>query len=682
MSSNRDQFAAFRLGAKDQASSVIKSALSSMLSAIQGFVAGVAARFEIVDKIVGSFIGFLFKSVHLFVLSTQAIINSAKIVSSVVGGVIAVVRGMFTILGALFRGILAVVRGVANAIAALVRTVTSTLSSLFGGLNSHFGRIVKWALVATGVIGAAFIATAVAAERAWLPVGQTIQRMTIAGAGGAIAGLRQFAMEVRRSTLIASSAVLTLAEQAVRLRIPENQLKAITAAAIGLSHAVGISAADAMDKLAEAVRGDTSGLFALIPQLKGVQGEAARLAIIMEVARKGMAMAQGGVSTFAGLWQSFKNVLAENAANLGEKIAPGIKLIVDALRPLLGLLESSGAAFAAIFNTVAAGLAPLLTVLVGWFAHAMAGFLAFGQTVVQNWRLTWELIVTTVEYALVVVANEARHFFANTLPALFNFFIAFTTSWARAIGDGLRYAFATLWENILAISKIGWDEYKHKFAQFFVDLAAMVAGALGDLAGQFAAWLMNPTGRQDPKKAAEEMAKRLAEELAGGGVGEKMRNAWKSITDGFKNVPLPELPMFSPRSLDAAEKSLKDRMIALARTLAKIFNIDFQKQLAGFNDIINGQAAVNVQDQMKKLSPIAGLDPGHSSNSGVLESRFLTRAPGSNPLTQMLKEQQIANQLLQQHLAAVRAATASQQALQSRVDQIKADIASVLVVGN
>ncbi|MGD9648380.1 MAG: hypothetical protein AB7U73_21900, partial [Pirellulales bacterium] len=345
------------------------------------------------------------------------------------------------------------------------------------------------------------------------------------------------------------------------------------------------------------------------------------------------------VSTFAGLWQSFKNVLAENAANLGEKIAPGIKLIVDALRPLLGLLESSGAAFAAIFNTVAAGLAPLLTVLVGWFAHAMAGFIAFGQTVIETWRLTWTLVATTLVYYALVIQETLRHFFTEILPAYFNWFKEFAQPWLQSLGEGLKVGFINLFLNLADVAGMG--------------MAAIWAKITGDDAGAKILF-----------KSMGSMFKR-------------------SLIEGFAMPEggMPKLPEIAGREVSQLERDLKAQMGDLGSLLASAFGINFDKQLAGFNAILNGQAMKDVKNEIGKIGRLPGEGKGTPGSGGtLLESRFLTRAPGSNPIEKLTQQQAEANRLHQQHLDAVRAAAASSKELERRMIDIELRIAEAMTV--
>lgn len=650
------------LGAKDSASDILKAAFSTMRDGLNT-VAAVATKATKGLSAMATVLGPIVSVAQMLFGIVSSLFSVVSSLFAIVSNALKIIQSLFSILLGIFRAVIAVAKtvvsvitSVVNAIGSLFSKVTGALGSLVGGSNSAFGKIVKYALAATAVVGGAFVAMAINAEHAWQPLAQTIGRIAIAGAGGAIKGIREFATEIRRATLTASADVVSLAEQAVRLRIPESQLKAVTAAAIGLSAALGISAESAMSKLGDALRHDFDALKSLIPQLKGATTDVERLAIVMRVAQQGIDLQGQSVSTFSGLWTAFKNVLSENAQVLGEKIAPGIKLIVDALRPLLGLLESSGNAFAAVFNTIAKNLAPIITQMVSWFATMYAGFLAFGQTVFQNWRQTWEFISTAFQYYATSISADVQHFFQNTLPAWFETFLSFTSNWAGALSAGLQTAFENLWQNVSAVSGVGWEHFKTGFKSFLGDLGSMAVDALLRIGKEFASFALSPVAYSSAaatqaavdyfkgtQASAEESAKNWSAEY---------RAAWsRSMTEGFKGVALPNMPDVAGRQISAAEADLKSRMQGLGKGLGDAFNANFDKQLEGFRAILGGKLPGDIKNQIGGLSLLDKDSKSKGNNGGggnsLFESRFLTRAPGSNPLDVIATEAKAHTKLLQ-----------------------------------
>lgn len=644
------------IGAKESASDALR-AIGGGLAFIgkQGAATarGLSGIATVLNPIL-TMVGLLFAPILFVLKSLQSITVIAAGLLSIIRSLISLIGTLLTVLKALAQLVFTIFRALGAALVALFRTVGDTIGKLVGGVNSHLGTILKVALGVTAAIAAAFIGTALAAERAWQPLAQTIGRLRIAGvAQAAIAGLRDVARDIRRATLTASAEVVSLAEKAAQLGVPQAQLKATAAAAVGLGQALGMDAATALGKIVDAMKGDFDGLKNLIPALKGVTDQKARLAVVSRVAQQGLDLAGQSANTVSGLWTAFKNVLAENAAVLGEKIQPGITKIVTALRPLLGLLESSGESFARVFNGMADLIEPVVTRLVRWFAVAYAAFFAFGKTVTSNWRTTWELVKVSLEYYLTVIVASTKHFFTSTLPAVFNWFVDWAKAWAAKLGEGLRGAFDALFTNLAAVAEVGWDGFKDKFSQLFYDLLKIAGTGLGSLAAAFAKWLTNPAGAAG-SAIASGAAQAMESQINAINTSDwksKLKKAWsESLTEGFDaNVPMPALPNLPKRKQSFAETGLGLQMKELFASISKEFGINFDQYLAGFNAILDGTAMKNAKDAAGGISAIDKSKAKGDGGSGntLLESRFMSGATGQNPLEQKLDR---SNTLAEQRL--------------------------------
>jgi len=678
------------ISAKDSASGVLKGVtdtirdgLNTVAAAAVKATQGLSAISTVISPILGV--------VRILASTVAAVFVAFSALASIVNSTLQIIRSLFAILATLFnvlkaimQTVLTVIKAVAGAIMAVFNSISNAVGKLAGGINSHLGTILKVALGVTAAIGAAFIAAALAAEKAWTPLAQTLGRMSIAGVSEkAIAGVREFAKEVRRATTMASADVVDLAEKAARLRIPEDQLKAVTGAAVGLASALNISTSEAMGKLADALRGDYDGFKNLIPQLKGVTDDTARLAIVMGIAQQGIDLAAKKASTFGGLWQSFKNVLAENSALLGEKIAPGIAKIVDALRPLLGLLESTGDGFAKVFNGMADIIAPIITKLVGWFAVAYAAFFAFGQTVTANWTTTWELIKVSFEYYVLAISGTVKHFFTVQLPAYFNWFREFATSWLTALQGGFKTGFSALFQNIAQVAAVGWQAFKTPFANTMSFLLNKSGETILALGTSWAEWLANPAGAAAKSlagglsgMAADSFGEFIDKGMNPKSLGQRIKDAWtESLTSGFGGADTPTLPDVAGRQITDAEKDLGDRMRDLGAELGKEFNGNFERNMAGFNAILSGAPKDKVKGEIGGLKSL-GAEAGSGGGNNLLESRFLTRAPGNlsveaQILTNVHNEQRTQSAAMAKQAQAAADMQKSMQAIQTKLLGIK-----------
>jgi hypothetical protein len=574
---------ALLLGARDSASDILKSFAANTTK----YFKAVGNEAKIMTKEASSIAKVLVPIANLARLALAGVasflnifVKGGLLIKEVWNGVAAIlglIGTLFSILKSILVGIVSILKAVANAVLAVFQTLASAVGSLVGHIHSHLGTIAKYVLGTLAIVGGAFVATALAAEHAWQPVAQILGRLKIGGAGNLLGELRAFALETSRGLIISTKEVLSLAESALHLKVPVDQLKAMTAASIGLASALGISAGEAMDKLANATG----------PALEKLKA----------LAQQGIDLAGEKVSTFTGLWQQFKNVLANNAQVLGERIAPGIAKIVDAIRPLLGLLESTGNLFAAVFNGIADVLAPILTKLVGWFAAAFAGFVAFGQTVTQNWTATWALVEALFAYYVETIKNILVNFFTVTLPAYFNWFKAFANAWLPVLGEGLKVGFVNLFKNLANVAAIG--------------MSAIVSAIKGD-------------------EAIAQLKMNLI------GVG------WsRSLTEGFKSAITPELPTIADRVATPLEKALAKRAATIGIAFARVFGFNFDKQLEGFNEILNKKGGDKLKNEIGKLKALAGASSGHNNTSTLLESRTLVGPVGGGVSPEVKVLQQI-----------------------------------------
>lgn len=563
------------------------------------------ATFGNVTDVVTSIVRNLFQIVTATLQSIVAVI-------SILGSVFNVVKGVFEGVFNLVRGLFNAVTSVVSAATTVVKSASSTVSAVVGQAHSNLSGLLKYsAIVAVGVT-AAFVGTAIAAEHAWAPLRNLLARLQISGLGPeALRGLRDYAAQVADATTTASTAVLGLIEKAVRLQVPEKQLKSVTAASVGLADALGISAADALSALVKGLQGNFSALTEYIPALRTAANNTERLRMVTEAAQKGFGMAQQQVTTFAGFWSQLKNTFTANAERLGEKIAPGIAMIVEALRPILPMLESTGDEFAALFNWLAGAISPVISTVVQGLQVLHAGFFSAAQTIAGNWSACWELIVDTVVFSFAFITGHARHALTEVIPAYFNWFVENAKQWVATIGVGLKEGFINLFKNLIDATVFTFNYLR----------SYLLGGGGG----------------------AKDFANRIGFEFS------------RSITEGFKrglqDATVSKLPEIASRSIDPIEDSMRDRIKTITTDLGSEFHDRFSTQ---FDELQNrlGRSADAVKSQIKQLAPIAPAAAGGAGAGGkgnLLESRFLGSAPGG--LSPELKTQQ-------QILAEVQAARA------------------------
>jgi hypothetical protein len=631
------------------------STASRVLNEISKNLAGFGNTLNVVTSIARN----LFQVVGVAFTVVKDVLQSIVAVFSIIGS-------LFSVVTAVFEGLINAVKAVTSAVASVISSVSSGVAKIVGDSHSRLAQFLTYAAGAAIIAGAAFIAAGIAAEHAWQPLADTLARISIAGTSAkTIGGLRELADQISLATTVASSKVLELAENAVRLRIPADSLQAVTAAAVGLSAALGIGQSEALGALNKALRGNVDALKEYIPQLKGVKDQTQQITIIQQAAAAGFDLAAKKASTFAGFWAQLKNVFAANAQRLGEAIAPGIKLVVDALHPLVGMLQSSGAGFAAVFNGLAAIVAPILGTIVGGLQYLQTALLvvldllpqvgggfdgvaasvrvaaaavdramkaiatgmlsafALAKTLVIDWRTTWELMKSTVEWAAAEVIAIARHFFKDQFAPLFAWFTENAKTWLGQLGEGLKTGFVNLFANLGNVVSEGWDALVLYFT----------GGGKGGFQGIGASWKNN-------------------------------------LLEGFR-FTATALPELAGRQVDAAQEELRKRIGSLSGKIGQEWQAELDKALANFNARL-GQTAQDPKvaiDGLKKLPKDDSASKGHADGNNLTESRLLTRAPGGVIARQQLE---LTRQQLAEQRAASEAAKRAAAALEKNAVEIAA----------
>lgn len=388
-----------------------------------------------------------------------------------------------------FEGLFLVVSSVVGAFFSLGTTVTETTGIISDSneeieeQQSVIGSIIKGTIGTVIALGAAMVASAVGSSLAWEPVVDRLARMKLI-IGDAIGEIRKQVESLGPALAKSGGELLKLAEKAAFLGIPAANIRDVTLAAEGLAAALGIKDSEALSKLEKALHNNMDGLEELIPKLEGVTDRSERMKIVMEIATKGLELQRDRMGTLSGLWDSFKSTLADNAAVFGERIAPGIKLIVEALRPLLGML-GGGSGLASLFNKAAQIIAPAITAMIEGIGYLQSAF-----------TVAWNEI-----FALIFGANAQLIDMDAIIKSVADGVIAAM----KMLGQGIVYAIAAMstlvqfapeiWQSIVDI--VAWastkivDWVKWVFLEAIPEILQTAAVPLGDIVNQIFQYMLS-----------------------------------------------------------------------------------------------------------------------------------------------------------------------------------------------
>lgn len=137
------------------------------------------------------------------------------------------------------------------------------------------------------------------------------------------AGVEMMATTLQRSTTVADEATIGLAAYIARVgELSGRPLEEATKAALGLSRALGIDATMAARQYLRALQGTFTTLGRSIPLLQQAKTDAERLAIVNELAAKGLVQLATDAQTSEGRLTQLHNAINDVQETIGEALAP------------------------------------------------------------------------------------------------------------------------------------------------------------------------------------------------------------------------------------------------------------------------------------------------------------------------------------------------------------------------
>ena len=194
-----------------------------------------------------------------------------------------------------------------------------------GKVNSSMKSMAKTALVAggsffavQGIIRGFSAVIKLAGEQ------QKAEKKLETALGGVNHLLLKQASALQKVSSHGDETIIGMMALASNMGIAEEQLEEATKMAIGLSEALGVDLNMAMKAAAGAIQGDTNMLTRYIPLLKVTESHTEKLAIVQEVANKGMKQAEANTDTLTGSMEQAEMAIGDAGEALGKTFAPAI----------------------------------------------------------------------------------------------------------------------------------------------------------------------------------------------------------------------------------------------------------------------------------------------------------------------------------------------------------------------
>jgi hypothetical protein len=234
----------------------------------------------------------------------------------------------------------------------------------------------------------------------------------------AIAGLREFAAEIQRTSTVSDEAAIEVMSMGVSIgRFTGDTLKAATIAAIGFSKAFKLDFEGAMRLVSKAAEGVTYGL-----QRQGIVLDLtkSKAEIFHDVLERGAMLynvATGEINTQRGSMEQSKNEWHDFKEELGGAVGGYFNNFIDGVRIVI--------------------------------------------IAIKKWKLTLDWLWIAFKLGLVVTGSEIKWLFVTAIPA-----------WLEWFRSNWRLVFTDIWNATKAIFTNMWTNIK----EFFIDVVAWFRG--------------------------------------------------------------------------------------------------------------------------------------------------------------------------------------------------------------
>jgi len=441
---------------------------------------------------------------------------------------------------------------------------------------------------------------------------------------------------LERTTNIAAEETQELMKQAAVLGVNNDELDNMAVAAIGLSEALGVSLEDGLKKARLATEGNFKAFEKLLPAIKEMKTDEEKLAAVMELSARGMAMKEAASQSAGGEAERMSHRVGNLIEQVGTLIAPlrelaykGITLLADALSNVLGPAIESSAEFFKQWE-------PVIIATIESAVNGVISGLTMAEVIFNNFGAVVDLVFASIQLRYESYRADTEHLFVTTLPAYIGWFADNFFNIIETAYNAVYQVIYSATTKIIDTMKALWD--------------FIASGGSTDLLGQLG-------------------------EISG-----------RSYLEGFQSS-IESIPEVAARALTAKEQELSGKIGSISTGLAEEFNRKFADRAVKLGENVGESLADTVELSLKKGEEEAkkkdvGKVLGNASNKGAnddavlqaAESRLLTRGPGTRKQTVEGLLEQIVNGN-KQIAASSEAATSAAESSARELAMLRADLA-------
>lgn len=236
--------------------------------------------------------------------------------------------------------------------------------------------------------------------------------------GVGVKSLQAYIAQQARSTVLSREQITATVTQLTQQGRSEQQIKAITTAAIGLAQATGTDLASASEQVAATYSGQARELGRLYPAIRQMTENdlrAGKAAEYLAQANRGVAEAMAG--SVGGRLQQLKNTMQETMESIGGAVAPILIKAIEAIKPII---EKIGT----------------------WFQNNTQRIVNFFQNIPELAKLAMNALIDIVIEYITHIPEIVK----NIAIALFHFQIDLWKLQWQMIVDVAKVVFAVLWD--------------------------------------------------------------------------------------------------------------------------------------------------------------------------------------------------------------------------------------------
>lgn len=445
---------------------------------------------------------------------------------------------------------------------------SGTLKTAQANADSFFGSLKTAAVAAVAYLGAVQI-TSFAAKAA---AAYNEQNKASRGLGEAQVRL---AADMQVALGVSDNLTMGLMKQASILGVAEQDLRAVSMAAMGLSEATGVGLNEALKKVNAAINGNAGALQDYLPELRNMATEEEKLAAVTALAQAGLQKKATSMQHLDGVMKSASNATSDLWEKIGTLLEPALRLTYSAI-----------ATFAEVATSA---LIPAVTAMGGateWWANAtqqateyVVAAITAVEVVFNNLGTIVDIAGSTAYLALLKFSLDVQHLLTQAIPA----YIAwFAENWISVFQD-MGSAVITIFQNI--------------------------GSNIGEAAFALFDW--------------------IASGFSGGfeGLNERLGNAiFVGMLDGFE-AKAKALPEVLARAITDDEAMLAASIGAMGTNLGNQFSTKFEERMATLKV---GRPDFDMDFDLAT----AGIGKAGAGKDGQLkatESRLLTRGRSDDP---------------------------------------------------